>query len=79
MSDHVSIYLQDFNSREGWILESRADRQGGAEIGPLPVEFLLTRILCIPWSHGFLRSVKIMHESSCGGREQSCHKMCSCG
>ena len=75
MSEPVSIYLQDFNSREGQILESRADQQGGAEIVPLPVESLLARILCSSCSHGFLHSVEITHEISCGGRGQSCHEM----
>ena len=76
MLDSVSTYLQDFKLREGCILESRADQQGGAEVGPLPVQSLLARILCISWTHGFLRSIEIMHESSCGVRRHSCHEMC---
>ena len=77
--DPVSIYLQDFNSSEGLILESRSDRQCGAEIGPLPVESLLARILCSPCSHGFMCKVEIMCEGSYGGRGESFYKTCDCG
>ena len=45
MSDPVSIYLKDFELREGWILESRVHRQGGTEVVPLPIQPLLSRIL----------------------------------
>ena len=33
----VAVDLEEFDARDGWILESRIDRQGGTEVGPLPV------------------------------------------
>ena len=79
MSDPVSIYLQYLYLRKGRILESMSDQQGRSEGGPCLVETLLAQILCSYCSHIFLRSAEIAHEIRCGGRGQSCHKMCSYG
>ena len=64
VSDSVAIDLEELNARDVWILESRIDRQGGTEVGPLPVQPLLSRILSSASSHGFLRSVDITQEAS---------------
>ena len=42
--DSVAVDLEELDARDGWILESRIDRQGGTEVGPLPVQPLLSRI-----------------------------------
>ena len=76
VSDAVPIDLKDLNSRDGWILESRINLEGGAEVAPLLVEPLLASILCSSCSHGFLSSVNIMQEGRSGGRKESCHKFC---
>ena len=59
--------------RDTWILESRIDQQGGAEVSPLLVELLLLRILSSAHPHGFLRSVKITQESKSGVGRDICH------
>ena len=41
----------------------------------LPLHNIYSCILFISYLHGFLRSVEITHESSCGSRGQSCHKI----
>ena len=64
----VAVDLEELYMRYGWILESRIDRQGGTEVGPLPVQPLVSRILSSTISHGFLSSVEITQESSSGGR-----------
>ena len=69
VSDPVPIDLEVSNIREGWILDSTIDQQGGAEVHPLMVQPLLYCILSRSCSHGFLRSMDIMQESSSGVRE----------
>ena len=55
----VPIDLDYLDARDGWILESRVDWQGVAEVGPLLVDLLLSGILNSACPHGFLRSVDI--------------------
>ena len=74
MPNLVAVDLEELDTRDGWILESRIDQQGGAEVGPLPVQPLLSRILSSASLHGFLRSIEIMQESSSGGRREICHE-----
>ena len=75
----VAVDSEDLNVRYGCILESRVDPQGGTEVGPLPVQPLLSRILSSARSHGFLRSVEIMQESSSRNRREICHEPCDWG
>ena len=75
VSDAVPVDLEDLDARNGWILESRIDLKGGAEVAPLLVELLLAIILCSPRSHGFLRSVEIREESRSSGRRENLHKL----
>ena len=75
--DLVDVDLEELDLRDGWILESRIDRQGGTEVGPLPVQPLLSRILSSAGLHGFLHSVEIMQESSTRGGRDICHKPCN--
>ena len=77
--DSVAIDLEKLDAREWWILESRVDQQGGTEVGPLPVQPLISRILSGAGSHGFLRSVEITQESSSRGGREICHKPCDWG
>ena len=77
--DSVAVDLEELDARDGWILESRIDRQGGTEVGPLPVQPLLSRILSSAGSHGFLRSVEITQESSSRGGREICHEPCNWG
>ena len=79
MPDSVPIDLEELDARDGWILESRIDRQGGTEVGPLPVQPLLSRISSSAVSHGLLRSVEIRQESSFSGGRENCHKPCDRG
>ena len=79
MSDAVPVDLEDLDARDGWILESRIDREGGVEVAPLRVELLLMSILCSSRLHGFLCSVEIMQESRSGARREICHELCSRG
>ena len=76
VSNSVAVDLKELNTRDGWILESRIDQQGGTGVGSLPVQPLLSRILSSDGSHGLLRSVDITQESSSGGRREICHKPC---
>ena len=46
MSDAVPVNLEDLDTRDGWILESRIDRKDGTGVGTLLVELLLESILC---------------------------------
>ena len=70
MPDSVAVDLEELDARDGWILENRIERQGGTEVGPLPVQPLLLRILSSSGLHCFLRSVEITQErSSRGGRD----------
>ena len=75
MSNVVPIDLEDLNARDGWILESRIDLEGGAEVAPLLVELLLAGILCFFRPIGFLCSVEITQESRSGGGRESFHKL----
>ena len=68
MPDSVAVDLEELDARDGWILESRIDRQGGTKVGPLPVQPLMLRIFSSPLSHGFLHSVEIRQESRFGGK-----------
>ena len=60
VSDAVTVDLEDLDAMDGWILESRIDCEGGAEVTPLLVELLMDSILCISRSYRFLRSVEIV-------------------
>ena len=75
----VAVDLEELDARDVWILESRIERQGGTEVGPMPVQPLLSRILSSSGSHGFLHSVDIMQESSSGGGREIYHKPCDWG
>ena len=75
----VAVDLEDLNARDGCILESRLDQQGGTEVGPLLIQPLRSRILSSSGLHVFLCSVKIVQESSSGGRREICHKPCDWG
>ena len=66
MTDPVAVYLEEFDARDGCILEIRIYQQGGTEVSPLMINPLLSRILGSACFHGFLRSVKIMQEISSG-------------
>ena len=79
MPDSVALDLEELDVRDGWILESRIDQQGGIEVGPLPVQPLLSCILSSSSSHGFRNSVDIMQESSSRGGRRICHKPCKWG
>ena len=37
VTDPVPVDLEDFDARDGWILEIRINRQGGTEVSPLLV------------------------------------------
>ena len=50
MLEAVAIDLEELDLRDGWILESKIDRQCGTEVGPLPVYPLLSHILSIAGS-----------------------------
>ena len=78
MPNAVAVDLEEIDARDGWILESRIDRQGGT-ISPLPVQPLLSRILSSAGSHGFLHSVEITQEISSGGGRVICYKPCNWG
>ena len=43
--DPLAVYLEEFDARDGWILEIRIDQQDRTEVGPLPVHTLLSLIL----------------------------------
>ena len=64
MKNSVAVDLEELDTRDGWILESRIDQQGGTEVGPLPIQPLLSRILSSAGLHGVLRSADITQESS---------------
>ena len=68
MTEPMTIDLEEFDARDGWILESRIDRHSGPEVGPLLIQPLLSRILSSAGLNGFLHSVEITQESSSGGR-----------
>ena len=54
VEDYVSIYLDYIYLKEEWILDSRMDQQGGAEVIPLPAHPKILRILCSLYTHDFL-------------------------
>ena len=64
----MPVDLEEFDERDGWILENKIYQQGGKEVSPLLVQTLMSFILSIALSHGFLRSVDITQEISSGGR-----------
>ena len=68
VTDSMAVELGEFDERDGWILESRIDQQGGVEVGPLPIKPLMSRILSSTGSYGFLVSVEITQKFSSGGR-----------
>ena len=72
----MTIDLEDLNAREGWLLESRIDPEGDAEVTPLLVVLLLASIFCIYRSHGFLRSMEIMQKSISGGGKEIFQELC---
>ena len=74
MPDSVAVDLEDIYTRDGCIMESRIDPQGGTEEGPLPAQPLLSRILSSAGFHCFLLSVEITQESSSGSGRESCHE-----
>ena len=78
-TNSMPVDLDVLDTRDGWILESRIDQQGGTEVGPLPIHPLLLRILSSAGSHGVLRSVEIIQESSSSGGREICHKPCNWG
>ena len=45
LTDPVYVDLDELDARDGWILESRIDKQGGTEVSPLLVQHLLSLIL----------------------------------
>ena len=67
MTDLLTVDLEDLDGRDGWILESRIDQQGVAEVSPLLVDILMLHILSSSCPHGFLRSMDITQESRSGG------------
>ena len=62
--DPVTVDLEEFDSRDGWILEINIDRHGGTEVSPLLVYPLVPCILSIDRLHGFLHIVGIMQDIS---------------
>ena len=75
MPNTVTVDLEELDARDGWILESRIDQQGGTEVGPLSVQPLLSCILRGAGSHSFLRSVEIAQESISDDRSQIYHEL----
>ena len=64
LADPVPIDLEDFGERGRWIFESSIDQQGGAEVIPLFLKLLMSRILSSYHSYDSLCSVDIMQEIS---------------
>ena len=77
--DLVAVDLEKLDARDGWILESRIDQQGGTEVGPLPVQPLLSRILSSAGSQGFLRSVEVKQKNSSRRGREICREPCNWG
>ena len=75
----VDIELEEIYTRNGWILDISIDRKVGTEVGPLPVQPLMSRILSSSGSHGFLHSIDITQESSSGGGREIYHEPCNWG
>ena len=73
----VGVDLEKLDARDGWILESRIDQQGGTEVVSLPVQPLLSRILSSYGLHGVLRSVEITQEISSSGGREIYHELCN--
>ena len=59
MTDLMGVDLEDFDTRDVWILESSIGRKSSTEVGLLPIQPLLSHILISAGLHGFLRSVDI--------------------
>ena len=72
----VTVDLDEFNVRYGWILEIRIDQQDGTEVGPLLAQPLMSLILISAGFHGFLRSIGVAQESSSVDGREICHKPC---
>ena len=66
MPDPMDVDLKELDARDGWILKSRINQQGGKEVGPLPIQPLLSRILSRAGLYSFLSSKEITQESSSG-------------
>ena len=58
--DPIEVDMEEFDARDGWILEIRIDQQGGTEVGPLLIQPLLSHILSSAGLYGLLHSVDIM-------------------
>ena len=56
------VDLEDIDTRDGWILESRIERQGGIEFVPLMVQPLLSHILSSAGWHSFLHRGKYFRQ-----------------
>ena len=76
MTDLVDVDLEESDARDGWILESRIEKQGGKEVSPLPIQPLLSRILSSALLYGFLRSMEITQEISSGSEGEIYHEPC---
>ena len=59
VQNSMAVDLEELDTRDGYILESRIDQQGGTEVVPLPIQPLLSRILISAGLHGVLCSVDI--------------------
>ena len=79
MPNSVAVDLEDIDERDGWILDSRIDQQGGTEVGILPEQPLMSRILSSASLHIFLRNVDITQEISPGSRREIYHESCDWG
>ena len=77
MPNTVTVDLEELDVRDGWILESRIDQQGGTEVVPLTVQLLVYCILSSFGSNGFLRSLDITQESSSVGGREIYHEPCN--
>ena len=53
----VRVDLEEFDARDGRILESRVDHQGGTKVSPLMVQSIISHILISACSHVFLHIV----------------------
>ena len=54
MLDPVHVDLEEYDTRDGWILEIRIDQNGGKEVSTLPVQSLLSQFLSSACLYGFL-------------------------
>ena len=79
MPDAVTVYLEDLNERDRWILESRIYCEDGTEVAALLVELLMASILCSFCSNDFLCCMEITQESRSGGGRDIFHGLCGWG